>query len=128
MKMDVDLMRKILIKIADDDRREFPGRINIEDAEQLFVDYQIELLNEQGFLMGQSVYDDDAPEGGPIFLNNRLTMPGHEFLSSVRDPEIWKQTKAIAKKSGVGTLAAFVQIGVSLASAAVSNALGLTSA
>lgn len=42
--------------------------------------------------------------GGFIEVSNRHTLrvswAGHEFLDKVRDPEIWRQTKAGAEKVG----------------------------
>lgn len=34
------------------------------------------------------------------FLSDAMINSGHEFLESVRDPEVWKKTKNGAKKIG----------------------------
>lgn len=60
------------------------------------VDY-ILMLHSAGFL-----------EKSPKTSTYRLSWAGHEFLESVRDPEIWRKTKDGANKLGswsVGILA-----------------------
>ncbi len=37
---------------------------------------------------------------GQQWLHLQLTWQGHEFLESVRDPEVWARTMAGAKKVG----------------------------
>ena len=40
---------------------------------------------------------------GRDFRPRRLTSSGHDFLDSIRDPEIWKKTKDGAKAAGCFT-------------------------
>ena len=63
-----------------------------EDANEVF--YNMRLLANAGFL--------DLTDGQPAlgFGIKGLTWQGHDFLDSVRDPEIWRRTKEGAQKAG----------------------------
>jgi len=45
------------------------------------------------------------------FLFRRLTMEGHDFLDTVRDPEIWRRTKQGATKAGGWTIGLLAEFG-----------------
>lgn len=55
------------------------------------------LLHEAGFIEGVAFHPLGAESE---FAVHRLTWSGHEFLDSVRDPEIWRRTKAGARSVG----------------------------
>jgi len=63
-----------------------------EDANEIF--YNMQLLANAGFL--------DLTGGQPAvgFGIKGLTWHGHDFLDSVRDPEIWRRTKEGAQRAG----------------------------
>ncbi len=63
-----------------------------EDANEIF--YNMRLLANAGFL--------DLTDGQPAlgFCVRGLTWQGHDFLDSVRDPDIWRRTKEGAQKAG----------------------------
>ena len=63
-----------------------------EDANEVF--YNMRPLANAGFL--------DLTDGQPAlgFGIKGLTWQGHDFLDSVRDPEIWRRTKEGAQKAG----------------------------
>ena len=52
----------------------------------------------------------------------RITMLGHDYLASIRDPKIWNNTKKHLKKVGGSTTLAVVQ---AVAVAQVKTVLGL---
>ena len=98
----MDLIRELLLKLE-----EFP-KLPTEvfhitpDSQEVVVpgysydqlDYHISLICEAGFI------DEGAtsPMVGICFRS--LTWEGHDFLDSIRDPEIWSQTKEGVKKAG----------------------------
>jgi hypothetical protein len=91
MKRDMDKVRGVLLALEADDQPFFmtydtPALGGTDDGGET-VEY-IMLLHSAGFLESsqRSVY--------------RLTWAGHEFLDSVRDPDIWRQTKEGAGKVG----------------------------
>jgi len=66
------------------------------------IDYHLDLLREAGFI---SCPGTPPPLTGIMF--HRLTWRGHEFLDTVRNPEVWRETKSGVSKIG-GASAEFV--------------------
>ncbi len=102
MKRDMDLIRELLLKLEALPMRR-SGIVSITpDATEIAVpgydvdqiDYHLSQLREAGFI----------DEGGarPMFgIGFRcLTWAGHDFLDSVRNPEIWAKTKKGAEAAG----------------------------
>ena len=58
------------------------------------VAYHMRLLIDTGFI------DQTKTQGAQAFGLRGLTWQGHDFLDSIRDPEIWRQTKEGAAKAG----------------------------
>lgn len=91
MKRDMEKVRSVLLAIEAMDRPFFvstnPGSFGGTEGSLETVEY-FKLLHSAGFLESsqRSVY--------------RLSWAGHEFLDSVRDPEIWRKTKEGAGKVG----------------------------
>lgn len=56
--------------------------------------YHADLLIESGMLKGNV--------GGEMPMVSRLTWNGHEFLDSIRNPEIWERVKE--RLTGFGTV------------------------
>ncbi|WP_321871977.1 DUF2513 domain-containing protein [Paraburkholderia tropica] len=103
MKRDMDLIRELMLKLEALPMR--PGAIlllkgtaaelqmNGYSAEQ--IDYHLALTREAGLI--------DSPGGGPIgggIQFRRLTWAGHDFLDSVRSPDVWDRTKQAASTAG----------------------------
>lgn len=95
-KRDLDLIRKILLYIEDKPHRD---RIYIDQLVENFnneysyetISYQIELLEDTYF-----IECDRIPSMGTLideFIIYRLTSYGHDYLDSIRDDEIYKETK-----------------------------------
>lgn len=110
VRRDMDLVRSILLKID-----EAPQPISLTDlmgGEQTEDeinrwDYHVRMLVEQaGFLSGEDAWTYDGPDWSEL----NLTWAGHEFLDTIRNPEIWKQTKAGAAKAGGWTLKTLADI------------------
>lgn len=90
MKRDMDLIRKILLKIEESNGMFFvQGDPDNEDYERHC--YHIELLKEAGFLKANITKAD-----GGIYYScsvTRLTWEGHEFLDNIRDNKVWEEVK-----------------------------------
>ncbi len=88
MKRNMDLIHTLLLAI--EKNHDGSGRLvgietngkSPEVVEHLFM------LKESGFIEGQ----DASHMSGRDFLVQRMTWNGHDFLDSIRDPEIWKRT------------------------------------
>lgn len=117
MKRDMDFVRDLLIKIADED---IDG-IDLEDEK---VIYHLEMLHTQGFVKGVIV---DSTMDGMFCLwhSPRLTWDGNEFLDTIRPKGVWEKIKAVANEKGVGlTLESIAKIGSGVLSALLTDRLG----
>ncbi|MNE98660.1 hypothetical protein D3C80_1972110 [compost metagenome] len=79
------------------------------------------LLDEAGLLSGISLGGINHFEWQP----KRLTYKGHEFLDTVRDPEVWRRTKEGAEKAGVAGLAMLLELGKAYGKQLLKERLGL---
>ncbi|WP_343668603.1 DUF2513 domain-containing protein [Paraburkholderia heleia] len=102
MKRDMDLIRELLLKLESLPMRMGGIVVITPDAEEVQVegygveqiDYHLSLIREAGMVDIGGV----RPMVGIGF--RRLSWTGHEFLDSVRSPEVWARTKAGALAAG----------------------------
>jgi DNA-binding transcriptional ArsR family regulator len=119
----MDLVRNILITI-EADATETLGHLElvIEGRSDEEIAYHLTLLSEAGLVDARVQH---FMGGGSAHLAHRLTWQGHEFLDSVRDPEIWRQTKEGAKKAGASTIEMIWQIAKAIMKAEIKKRTGL---
>ena len=122
MKRDMDLIRELLLfsEAHCDGISSHAVSINnfklAADHRQLGA--HIKLLEEQGLLTdGHATFDSYG-------LGN-LTWHGHEYLDAIRDPEIWRETKDVAKSAGGWGIEIFKEIAVGLIKSKVKSYTGL---
>lgn len=122
MKRDMDLIRSLLLEIeggrvsfstlsketADTLGLDPQEALSREEAEAL--EYHLDLLREAGFA-------EFIELSGGYWQVERITWKGHEFIDSIRDPEIWRQTKAGAAKVGSFSVKTLADVAVALAKA-----------
>jgi hypothetical protein len=100
MKRDMDIIREVLCKISEAETKVSwkeltKGKPQIEVENIL---YNINLCNDARLLKGAKL----SLISHTIWENLELTWQGHDFVDSVRDQEIWDQTK-----KGVGEVGSF---------------------
>ncbi len=88
MKRDMDLVRELLLKIEAHDNPSF-GDLLDEEADEEKLAEHIRLLEAAGFVTGIAGHSLNRS----YWMDLRLTWEGHDFLDSVRDPQIWEKTK-----------------------------------
>lgn len=92
MKRDMDLVRELLLVIENDAMEPFAGlqQIEVQGQEPGVIDYHLSLMIDAGMIVGEI----QPYLGGELshFIHG-LTWIGHDFLDSVRDPDIWAKTK-----------------------------------
>jgi hypothetical protein len=98
----MNLIRELLLKL--EDLPETPGGVHrlvpgelamdIEGHSANEVDYHLQLIEEAGFIRTFS------RELGGAILFDRLTWAGHDFVDSVRSPEVWAKTRRGAEAVG----------------------------
>ena len=110
MKRDLDLLRDILLHIEEKDlgnRAWIKDWGNLEKVDNKVRTEHIYMLYEAGFI---EVTDASViGQNGRRFYPKRITMAGHDYLDSVRDPKIWKSTKSKLSKIGGSTTLAIIQ-------------------
>jgi Hypothetical protein (DUF2513) len=92
MKRDLDLIRRILLALEE----EKPESLTGENQE--LVCYHIQLLLDAEYVQGMVVWDRETKPQG--YVVQRITMSGYDYLDSVRDPKVWKETKSLLEKVG----------------------------
>src|SRR5271157_2764899 len=106
LKRDMDLIRELLLKLESwpmergDVVPISPDALATEDHSPHEIEYHLTLLKEAGFV-------DFPQEWEAGFYFRAITWRGHEFLDTVRNPEIWRETKSGVAKIG-GASAEFV--------------------
>ncbi|MHB9881060.1 DUF2513 domain-containing protein [Pacificimonas sp. ICDLI1SI03] len=99
MKLDKDLVRDILLAVeADTDHPYKFFSLDFEGHSKREIAYHVMQLHEAGFLEAANLCHSGAD--GFDWQPKHLTYRGHEFLDSIRDPEIWQRTKSGAEKAG----------------------------
>lgn len=113
MKLDYDIIRHILLTIESSDS----NRLSVKDfcTEEYtpeIISYHILLLMDEEYIEAQPLRAVRSQD----FLIHRMTMKGHQYLDSVRDNQIWKETKStIAKVTSSITLDLIKSVALGLA-------------
>ena len=94
MRRDVDLIRKILFAIEEDDWI-YTG-VKISGYEESQVYYHLVIMSDAN-LISIRVYNPDYPPEEDIKAV-RLTWEGHEFLEAIRDDKRWEKVKTEMSK------------------------------
>jgi len=116
MKRDMELIREIMLKLEAWPMEmgdavvmtpelmlsEIPGRDLAE------INHHMDLVYAEGF-----IDDGRSRSSGPMFgfLFFGLTMAGHDFLDTVRSPEVWRRTKAGASEIGSVSVQLLLELG-----------------
>lgn len=117
MRREMDLIRELMLKLESLDVRPgstvsfFPGdpKIAIEGRAREQIDAHLFMIGDEDFFQGSANGDIRMLSGQWMF--SRLTPKGHDFIDSVRDPEVWKKTKGAAGAAGGWTLGLVVEVG-----------------
>jgi hypothetical protein len=103
MKRDLDLIRDILLDVEswNDSQPLTLGRLTYDGKTTQEIGYQIELLDDVGYIDVRIIKDHVGIGYLDAFIV-RMKMAGHEYLDSVRNPEVWNKTKTTLEKVGGG--------------------------
>ena len=100
----MDLYRSLLLTIEDEHGRDGQRSWDIDysvfaDWEPFTCGYHMDLLLTAGLIISEPNFG--APSDPVSYHNVRgITPAGHDLLDSIRDPEIWRQTKDGAAAAG----------------------------
>ena len=87
MKRDNDYMRELLLKYEAQDSYQIVAVKELDGSNDKLL-HHVDFLCDAGLL---------TPLNDHVY---RLTNQGHDFLESIRNESIWRQTKSIIVKSG----------------------------
>ena len=94
MKRDLDLIRKILLKIESRDNprgiRDSMG-IKIQGYSTALTNYHVGLVIDAGWVTGTSL--NTLESSSKFYFNLNLTNAGHEFLDKARNNTVWQNIK-----------------------------------
>ncbi len=99
MKRDMDLVRKILLKIEENNDEAGTSDLVIDKYSHEMIAYHCKMLCEEGLV---DYYDPSYADGGlDSFSVGNLTWEGHDFLDSIRDDSHWNKVKKIIAEKGL---------------------------
>ena len=115
MERDLELVRQILLKAAAHPHgRGFSPQDDLDGVyttEQ--IGYHVHLMGQAGLIAASDATTHDDPS--PNSLMNSITWSGYEYLESVRDEKVWKETKSLAGRAGSTAFDLVKQIAISVA-------------
>lgn len=104
MKLNVDCIRDILLLVEQAPYQEVVYLDKIKNSLKSYssdeIEYAILKLNEAEYIDARIIHYDN---GTIIRSIDDITYTGHQFLETIRDNKVWKETKSICGK--VGTFA-----------------------
>lgn len=102
MKKNWEIIREILLRLE-----EAPTPSTVVNAKDIpyygdqEVAYNIRLLTEDGFIVGDISESSDGGGRINVALARRLTGAGHELLDTMRNDTIWGKVKDTFAKKGI---------------------------
>jgi len=95
MKRDMDLIRRIILKLESSPTGFAEHPLSIDGYEHTQIGYYAYLLVDSGLALGA---DATAMESsGPEYLLTHLTWAGHDFADACRDESVWNKAKNTIK-------------------------------
>ena len=124
MKRDMDLVREILLatEASDRDPRAYVD-LAIAGRSGQEIAYHVQLLGEADLLVVQDL--QTVGRDGYKLMPKRLTWKGHEFLDTIRDPEVWRKTKIGAEQVGGFSLDILPALAKGFLKEQIKNATGI---
>ena len=100
MRINIDLLRNILLDVADCPAPTVDNShcFTYPQTSQAEINYHIYLLVNQGYLSGIDASSKTDPY---YYLNIELTLTGQSFLDSVSDDTVWEKTKSYMKEHAI---------------------------
>lgn len=102
MRRDMDLVRELVLWLEAKNDRELrkPYQITINGYNSDEINYHLVRMYEAELIADEALRSKSTPERLIEVWPFDLTWQGHEFADSVRDADIWAQTKAGVNYAG----------------------------
>lgn len=108
MKRDMDLVRKILLRLEDHESGFAPDELAIDSYTDDQVGYHVYLMGQAGLL---EVADRTGLSSRtPCALPLNLTWDGHEFIANAREETNWLQAKKVVSGAGEASFAVWKEV------------------
>lgn len=127
MSRDMDLVRELLLRLDEYPAGRFyvvtapdDEEVNVPGYEPAVINYHLEMLANAGFVEAPGSW----PAAGGITFRG-LTWEGHDFLDTIRDPEVWRRTKGGASKLGGIAFSALKDMAVAYGKLVAKERLGI---
>lgn len=124
MKRDIELVRDLL-RLTEDRGHDVNNWIKDIVLEKQYTEEQIShhvwLLGDGGFIE----LIDGSTCDGQWYRPRCLTWKGHEFLSDIRDKDVWERTIDLAKRGKAESLDAIWQIAKRVVQKKIDSVLGV---
>lgn len=122
MKRDMDLVRTILLALAESDEELWSTSLVSDKYSREIIGYHFLILDEADLIVASVQAADNDPYY--VAVASRLTWEGNDFLDAVRDESIWKKVRStIGKITGGASFEVFKTVASSLALAAIKASL-----
>ncbi|RSB73649.1 DUF2513 domain-containing protein [Burkholderia multivorans] len=126
MKRDMDLIRELMLKL-ESLPMEYGDNVHIApNSSEVYVDgYSFDQIGYHLDLIVQAGFTERSKSHPAIgFMFRGLSWSGHDFLDSVRSPDVWGRTKQIASEAGGFTVDLLVLAAKSFLEAKINGLIG----
>ena len=116
MKRDMDLVRKILIKIEEDWGYEYLGperEIKIEGYSDSAIHYHLRIMVEAELIT--SIFPEGLSDISSTYIQyppEIITWEGHEFLEGIRKEETWEKIKKEATNLSFAAIKSLILLNI----------------
>ena len=98
MKRDMDLVRKLLFKLEQQEDEAGLIVMHVEGVDEQTLSGHIHLMCEAGLIDARDLSTKD----GPAWMPQRLTWRGHEFVEAIRSDSVWEKLKRMVREKTGG--------------------------
>lgn len=118
MKLDFDLVRRILIDFEEQPANSHPSLSRLADVDQNTLFEHLELLDQHGLIEANIQYSGSGEHRIFNVFVVCLKWEGHEFLANAKNDTVWTRTKGIvAEKGGSAAFSVFTNLLTKIATA-----------
>jgi Hypothetical protein (DUF2513) len=108
MQRNMDLVRKILLKLESSPDGWAPEDFGIQSFSPQEIGYHAHIMLQEGLIEAIDVTDRGSP--GPEAMPRSLTWKGHEFLDVARDQSRWNRAKSTIERIGGAPISVWVKV------------------
>lgn len=98
MKPDFDLMRRLMLDIANRPISNDPPHIQYTDCDQRTINWHLAQLIEADFLKGKVLGSAMAPDDVAVL---GVTPDGYEFVKAVENDTLWQKSKSWVRQTAI---------------------------